>query len=96
MQQNYGQAPMPPRPPHYWKPKNGFGTTGLVLGVAGVVCLFSEYAGNALLAGIVGIIFGILGIGRARSHEATNLGSAIAGTACSAVAALFALVHLSS
>lgn len=94
MQQNY--APQQPMPQQRWKPKNGFGTTGLVLGVAGLVCLFSEYSGNALLAGVVGVVFGILGISRARSGEATNLGSAIAGTACSAVAIPFAMIHLAS
>ena len=92
MHQNYMPPPAPPQ--QRWKPKNGFGTTALVLGVAGLVCLLSEYAGNALLAGIVGVTFGVLGVSRARSMEATNLGSAIAGTACSAVAAVLGFVNL--
>lgn len=95
MQQNFRSMPMPPSPqaPHYWKPKNGFGTTGLVLGVVSLVEGIGANPGPALVAAIVGLIFGILGITRASRRVATNLASAIAGTACSGIAIVMSIAN---
>lgn len=69
-----GMAPMP---------SNGMGTAGLVLGIIAAVifCLWPL----AIIAGILGVVFG--GLGRAKAHrgEATNGGQALAGIICGAV-----------
>ncbi|MFD9792403.1 DUF4190 domain-containing protein [Streptomyces sp. NPDC059070] len=58
-------------------PLNGFGTTALVLGIISVVlfCLW----GLGIILGILALIFGFLGRGRAKRGEATNGGQALAG-----------------
>ncbi|GAA2592646.1 MULTISPECIES: DUF4190 domain-containing protein [Streptomyces] len=62
------------------QPSNGLGTSGLVLGIIGVVCsltFFLWFFGVVL--GILAIIFGAVGRGRANRGEATNKGAATAG-----------------
>ncbi|MEV5642531.1 hypothetical protein AB0L67_20500 [Streptomyces flaveolus] len=68
-----GMAPMP---------SNGMGTAGLVLGIvaAAVFCLWPL----AIVLGVLGVVFGALGRGKARSGEATNPGQALAGIICGA------------
>ncbi|MEU4352535.1 DUF4190 domain-containing protein [Streptomyces sp. NPDC023838] len=64
-------------------PLNGFGTTALVLGIVSVVlfCLW----GLGIILGILALVFGFLGRGRARRGEATNGGQALAGIILGAV-----------
>ncbi|MFF3330058.1 DUF4190 domain-containing protein [Streptomyces sp. NPDC002888] len=72
---------MPPQP------SNGLGTTGLVLGIIGVVCsvtFFLWFFG--VILGILAIIFGAIGRGKANRGEATNKGAATAGLVCGIVA----------
>lgn len=66
-----GQQPWGPQP------SNGLGTAALVLGIISVVgfCLY----GLNIILGILALIFGIIGLGRAKRGEATNRGMAIAG-----------------
>ncbi|MDN0199759.1 DUF4190 domain-containing protein [Streptomyces sp. S.PNR 29] len=69
------------------QPSNGMGTTGLVLGIIGVVCsltFFLWFFGVVL--GILAIIFGAIGRGKANRGEATNKGAATAGLVCGIVA----------
>lgn len=69
------------------QPSNGMGTTGLVLGIIGVVCsltFFLWFFGVVL--GILGIVFGAIGRGKATRGEATNKGAATAGLVCGIVA----------
>lgn len=68
-QQPYGGYPLPPT-----GPKNGFGIAALVIAI---VALLSIIFGVVL--GVVAIIFGFLGWGRAKRGEATNGGMAVAG-----------------
>ncbi|PCG86175.1 hypothetical protein CIB93_10625 [Streptomyces sp. WZ.A104] len=58
-------------------PSNGLGTAAMVLGIVSVVgfCLY----GINIILGILALIFGIIGLGRAKRGEATNRGMAIAG-----------------
>ncbi|CAM5674134.1 hypothetical protein SALBM311S_00488 [Streptomyces alboniger] len=73
----YPQMPGYGMPP---QPSNGMGTTGLVLGIIGVVCsvtFFLWFFG--VILGILGIIFGAIGRGKANRGEATNRGAATAG-----------------
>lgn len=64
-------------------PSNGMGTTGLVLGIVSAVgfCLWPV----AIITGILAVIFGGIGRGKARRGEATNGGQALAGIICGAV-----------
>ncbi|MEU9643867.1 DUF4190 domain-containing protein [Streptomyces sp. NPDC048188] len=73
----YPQAPGYAMPP---QPSNGMGTTGLVLGIIGVVCSLTFFLWFfGVILGILAIIFGAIGRGRATRGEATNKGSATAG-----------------
>ncbi|MFI6493596.1 DUF4190 domain-containing protein [Streptomyces sp. NPDC050564] len=88
-------APAPPHPAHQgvpgygWPPvlplgpSNGMGTAGLVLGIVAAVvfCLWPL----AIVLGILGVIFGVIGRRKARRGEATNPGQALAGIICGAV-----------
>ncbi|MGV9252261.1 DUF4190 domain-containing protein [Streptomyces sp. NPDC003697] len=69
------------------QPSNGMGTTGLVLGIIGLVCsltFFLWFFGVVL--GILGIIFGAIGRGKANRGEATNKGAATGGLVCGILA----------
>ncbi|MTD13010.1 DUF4190 domain-containing protein [Nakamurella sp. YIM 132087] len=82
-----GGYPMQPPPPG--QRRNGMGTAALVLGIIGIVFDLGAFGmrngsggGAILIAGvlqILAIVFGAVGIGRARRGEATNRGAAVAG-----------------
>lgn len=72
----YG-APLP-------SPSNGFGVAALVLGILSVLGVVTVVLG--LLLGVLAVVFGALGRGRARRGEATNGGAALAGIITGAVA----------
>ncbi|WP_328562936.1 DUF4190 domain-containing protein [Streptomyces coelicoflavus] len=73
----YPQAPGYGMP---MQPSNGMGTTGLVLGIIGVVCSLTFFLWFfGVILGILGIIFGATGRGKATRGEATNKGAATAG-----------------
>jgi Domain of unknown function (DUF4190) len=75
-----GSYPPPPPQPYFSyapppvAPKNGLGIAALVLAIIG---LFSVVGGVVL--GVVAIILGFIGYGRAKRGEATNGGVAVAG-----------------
>ncbi|GAA0916429.1 DUF4190 domain-containing protein [Streptomyces thermoalcalitolerans] len=69
------------------QPSNGMGTTGLVLGIIGVVCSLTFFLWFfGVILGILGIIFGAIGRGKANRGEATNKGAATAGLVCGIIA----------
>lgn len=89
---HYGYPAPPPQPyggypgygaygagPAGWAPapNNGLGTAAMVIGIISVVgfCLY----GINIILGILALIFGIIGLGRAKRGEATNRGMALAG-----------------
>ncbi|MGW7268310.1 DUF4190 domain-containing protein [Streptomyces sp. NPDC054842] len=74
-----------PRP----MPSNGMGTTSLVLGIIAAV-LFCMWP-VAILLGILALVFGVIGRGRASRGEATNPGQALAGIICGAVGLVLAI-----
>ncbi|MCX5268010.1 DUF4190 domain-containing protein [Streptomyces sp. NBC_00199] len=91
-----------PSPPHYggapglygWAgggagDNNGTGVAGLVLGIlaAVVFCLWPL----AIVFGILGVVFGAIGRGKARRGEASNPGQALAGIICGAVGLVLAV-----
>ena len=59
------------------QPSNGLGTAGLVLGIIAVVFCWVPWLG--VLLGVLTVIFGGVGIKKAKEGIATNRGSAIAG-----------------
>ncbi len=73
-------------------PSNGLGTAGLVLGIisAAVFCLWPV----AIILGVLALIFGTIGRGKARRGEATNPGQALAGIICGAAGMVFGFVML--
>ncbi|GAA0589939.1 DUF4190 domain-containing protein [Streptomyces crystallinus] len=73
-------------------PLNGFGTTALVLGILSVV-LFCMW-GLGVVLGILALIFGFLGRGRAKRGQATNGGQALAGVILGAVGIVVSGVFL--
>ena len=75
----YGQSP---------QPRNGLGVTALVLGIIALLFCWTVVAG---VLAIVGLVLGIIGMGRARRGQATNRGVALAGTIISALALLAAI-----
>ncbi|NUP22221.1 MAG: DUF4190 domain-containing protein [Streptomyces sp.] len=70
-------------------PSNGLGTAGLVLGIisAAIFCLWPV----AIILGVLALIFGTIGRGRARRGEATNAGQALAGIICGAAGLVLGL-----
>ncbi|WP_332840355.1 DUF4190 domain-containing protein [Streptomyces alfalfae] len=84
----YPGQQMPGGPPgHGWPampmaPANGIGVAGLVLGIISAVgfCLWPL----AIVLGILAVIFGAVGRGKAKRGEATNGGQALAGIICGA------------
>ncbi|MET0450632.1 MAG: DUF4190 domain-containing protein [Mycobacterium sp.] len=71
-------------PPRGLGPRNGFGTAALVVAVGGLLICWSVVGGIA--CGVVAVIFGVLGRGRATRGEANNGAVATAGTALGALA----------
>ncbi|MCW2519868.1 MAG: hypothetical protein JWR46_2487, partial [Mycobacterium sp.] len=65
-------------------PRNGTGTAALVVAIAGLVFCWSVVGGIG--CGIVAVILGVLGRGRAARGEANNGGIATAGSALGLVA----------
>ncbi|RZQ62132.1 DUF4190 domain-containing protein [Amycolatopsis suaedae] len=77
------QIPYPPVAPPQ-PPRNGFGTTGFILGIVGLVTSLIPVVGVvAWPLVILGIIFSALGIARAAKGMATNKGLSIAGVVVS-------------
>ncbi|WP_244202095.1 DUF4190 domain-containing protein [Streptomyces diastatochromogenes] len=71
------------------QPNNGMGTASLVLGILATVgfCAWPL----ALVMGVVAVILGALGRGKARRGEATNPGVALAGIICGAASIVLIL-----
>ncbi|GAT11282.1 DUF4190 domain-containing protein [Mycolicibacterium novocastrense] len=73
-----GYPPPPPQgygyPPPASAPKNGIGIAALVVAI---IALLSVFGGVVL--GVVAVILGFIGWGRAKRGEATNGGIAVAG-----------------
>jgi Domain of unknown function (DUF4190) len=93
----YGAYPgsYPPPPPQPYSgftppptgPRNGLGVAALVVAI---IALLSVVGGVVL--GVVAIILGFLGLGRARRGEATNGGVAVAGIVLGLISIIEAVV----
>lgn len=82
-QQQFGMPPVPAGN------RNGLGTAALVLGVLSLVTWFLFIGG---VFGIVAVVLGVLGRGRARRGEASNGGMALAGLITGAVGILLTIL----
>lgn len=69
---------------------NGLGTAALVLGILAVLTCWSIVGGIVL--GIIAIVLGLIGRGRAKRGEASNGGVATAGTVLGAIGLVLSLV----
>lgn len=83
--QPYGQQPHGTGP--QGPPRNGLGTAALVLGIVGILTSWLFVGG---LLGIVAIVLGAIGRGRAKRGQATNGGVALAGILTGVLAVLVA------
>ncbi|MEO6794187.1 MAG: DUF4190 domain-containing protein [Mycobacterium sp.] len=81
-----GQYPGYPPPGQPVGPRNGVGLAALVVAIAGIVTALSVVGGVAL--GIVAVVLGFIGHGRAKRGEADNGGVAIAGIVLGALAVI--------
>ncbi|WP_437101566.1 DUF4190 domain-containing protein [Streptomyces sp. enrichment culture] len=91
----YGAAPYPVGNGYGWPgmqaaPSNGMGTASLVLGILSDIGFLAWPL--ALVLGILAIIFGALGRGKAKRGEATNPGVALAGLICGATGVVLVLI----
>ncbi|WP_307131191.1 DUF4190 domain-containing protein [Streptomyces aurantiacus] len=73
-------------------PNNGLGIASLVLGIVSAVgfCLWPV----SLAAGVLALIFGLIGRNKVRRGEATNPGHALAGIICGAVGVVLAIAFV--
>jgi hypothetical protein len=68
-------------------PRNGFGTTALVLGLIGAVLGLVPLLGIlAIVLGLLALVFGTLGWINTHRQLATNKGMAVSGTVLGAIA----------
>lgn len=81
--QPYGSPPAGPR-------KNGLGVAALVLGILAVLTCFTVVLG--FVFGLLAVVLGIVGRGRAKRREADNGGIATAGLALGAVGLVLSVV----
>ncbi|MDN3262919.1 DUF4190 domain-containing protein [Streptomyces sp. CSDS2] len=91
----YAAAPYPAGNGYGWPgmqaaPSNGMGTASLVLGILSDICFLAWPL--ALVLGVLAIIFGALGRGKAKRGEATNPGVALAGLICGATGVVLVLI----
>ncbi|KIZ19153.1 DUF4190 domain-containing protein [Streptomyces natalensis] len=90
-QMNYQSAPMGAPAPQ--AARNGLGVAALVLGIIGFLSglpMFLFWLAGPL--GLLALIFGIVGTGRAKKGQATNKGAAITGTVLGALAIVLAII----
>jgi hypothetical protein len=84
--------PQPGYPQPVAGPRNGLGTTALVLGVVAMVSTWSVIGG--LIFGIAATVLGFLAYRRVKNHQADNGAIAISGLVLGAVAIVVSLVFI--
>jgi len=90
-----GWMPTPPPQSYLPQPRNGYGVTALVLAIVGLVFGLVPFTGFlAIMCGGTSVLFGLLGLGRVRRHEANNKGMTITGLILGALALLLGVIGL--
>ncbi|MEV4741856.1 DUF4190 domain-containing protein [Streptomyces sp. NPDC049555] len=79
-----------PAPPPV--PNNGLGTAGMVLGIVGTILAPSVVF--SVILGVLAVVFGAIGRGKARTGEATNGGQALTGLILGPVAIVASVLML--
>jgi hypothetical protein len=74
------------------QPRNGFGVAALVLGLLALLLSWTVIGG--IILGILAVIFGVLGRGRAKRGEATNGGFSVAGIVLGVLGVLIAIAFI--
>ncbi|MCK6439387.1 MAG: DUF4190 domain-containing protein [Planctomycetes bacterium] len=94
----YQRAPMPAggqpygNEPGEHKTGNGFAVTGLVLGILGLVLCWTTWPGAIL--GILGIIFGAVGLSAAKKRNGAGKGMAMTGLILGILGTLLAIIWM--
>lgn len=83
----YGQPYGSPYAPGAGQQKNGMGVAALVLGI---LAILTGWFLLGVVPGILAIVFGVIGRGRAKRGEANNGGLALAGLICGIVGIVIA------
>jgi hypothetical protein len=97
-------APQPPMPGQPYGPaagypaagpqtQNSLGMTALITGIVSIPLAFCCSV-LSLLAGLVAVVLGFLGHGKAKRGEASNGGVAMAGLICGAIGILLSVVWI--
>lgn len=86
----YGQQPFGTAPGFGAGPRNGFGTAALVLGILSIVTCVTVVGG--VLLGLLAVVFGVLGRGRAKKGLASNGGLAVTGLILGVVGLVLSIV----
>jgi hypothetical protein len=85
--------PQPQQPPPSAVPvpqTNGLAVAGLVCGIIGLVFFWTFWLG--IILGILGVIFGAIGLSRARAGVGVGRGMGLAGVICGGLAILFTIL----
>jgi hypothetical protein len=83
----------PPTTVYVREPKNGFGITAFICGIAGMICgLIPILSVPALAAGLIGFGFGMGGVKRLRSKRADNKVMTIIGVIVSVLAVVLGVI----
>jgi hypothetical protein len=87
--------PQPQPPPVYSVPQtNGLAIAGLVCGVIGLVLFWTVWVG--IILGILGVIFGAVGMSSARARGGVGRGLGLAGLICGAAAILLSVLFIAA
>jgi predicted PurR-regulated permease PerM len=85
----------PPMTVYVREPKNGFGITAFICGIAGAICgLIPILSVPALAAGLIGFGFGMGGVKRLRSKRADNKVMTILGVIVSVLAVVLGVIGM--
>jgi Domain of unknown function (DUF4190) len=87
----YGAYPAPP-PVRPVGAHNGLGVAALVIGIVGLLLVWSVVGGIVL--GILAVIIGVLARGRCKRGEADNIGVATSGIVLGIVAVLVSIIFI--
>jgi hypothetical protein len=89
------QVLAPPMTVYVREPKNGFGITAFICGIAGAICgLIPILSVPALAAGLIGFGFGMGGVKRLRSKRADNKVMTILGVIVSVLAVVLGVIGM--
>jgi hypothetical protein len=88
----YGPAPQYGYQPYQQPLGAGMATTGMVLGIVGIVLCWTAFGG--MLLGLLALVFGIIGLQRVRRGEGSGRGRAITGIVTGALGLVLGVVFL--